>query len=63
MDVAAMSVAMSNQQVRSEAQMAVMDNVKHVAEQQGAQLVEMLNQSQGPSAPHPSLGNAVDMKV
>lgn len=58
-----MSVAMSNQQVRSDAGLAVMNNAKQVAEQQGQQLIEMLNQSQGASAPHPSLGNAIDMKA
>lgn len=57
-----MSVVMSNQQVRSDAGLAVMNNVKQVAEQQGEQLMEMLNQSQSASVPHPSLGNTIDMK-
>ncbi|SFE10417.1 Putative motility protein [Lentibacillus persicus] len=63
MDVAAMSVAMSQQQVRSEASLSVMKNVKEVAEQQGSQLVKMLNQSQGGTPPHPSIGNAIDVKA
>lgn len=61
MDIAALSMAMTNQQTRSSAGMATMNNVKDVMEQQGAQLVEMLEQS-AQTAPHPSLGKAVDLK-
>ncbi|HLS09903.1 YjfB family protein [Lentibacillus sp.] len=63
MDVAAASVVMANQQVRADASLAVMKNAKNTAEQQGQQLIEMLNQSQVPSASHPTLGKAVDIKL
>ena len=42
MDIAAMSVVMANHQVRADASLAVMNNVKDMLEQQGQQLVEML---------------------
>ncbi|MFC4558036.1 YjfB family protein [Virgibacillus kekensis] len=63
MDVAAMSVAMSSHHVQSQASLAVMSNVKNVMEQQGQQLMEMLQQPQAVSASHPSLGSSVDLKV
>ncbi len=63
MDVAAASVVMAQSQVRADASLAVMKNVKGVMEQQGQQLIEMLQQPQAASAPHPSLGGSVDMKV
>ncbi|MFA1822479.1 YjfB family protein [Virgibacillus oceani] len=61
MDIAALSVVMANQQVRSQAGMAVMDNAKKVMEQDGAQLIEMLNQS--PPVQHPSKGMQIDVKA
>lgn len=64
MDVGAMSVVLSNQQVRADASLAIMNKVKGVMEQQGQQLVEMLQQPQASSAaPHPSLGSSVDIKA
>ncbi|MFD1036824.1 YjfB family protein [Virgibacillus byunsanensis] len=63
MDVAAMSIALSNHQVKSESSLAVMSNVKGLAEQQGQQLVDMLQQSTGTPASHPSLGNRLDVKI
>jgi len=62
MDIAALSVAMANQQVRSQAGLAVMNNVKNVMEQDGSQLIEMLNQANPPAA-HPSKGIQVDIKA
>lgn len=62
MDIASLSMAMANQQVRSDASLAIMNNVKRVAEQQGGQLVEMLQQS-APTPSHPSLGNRIDVKA
>lgn len=62
MDIAAMSVVMSNHQVRADASLAVMGNAKDVLKQQGQQLVEMLQQS-GPQATHPTLGQAIDIKL
>lgn len=60
MDIAAMSMAMNNHQVRTDASLAVMDNIKNVAEQQGLQLMEMLQDS---TPPHPTLGNQIDVKL
>ena len=62
MDIAAMSVVMANHQVRADASLAVMNNVKNMLEQQGQQLVEMLNQT-APPAQHPSLGNVIDISI
>lgn len=62
MDIAALSVVMANSQVRSDAGLAVMANVKNLMQQQGAQLSEMLQQS-APQVPHPTLGNKVDIEI
>ncbi|WP_099159432.1 YjfB family protein [Virgibacillus ndiopensis] len=62
MDVAAVSVAMANTQVRADASLAIMGKVKGLMEQQGQQMMEMLQQS-GPQAPHPSLGNVIDLQA
>jgi len=65
MDIAGLSVVMANQQLRTDASLKVMGNTKDVMEQQGAQLIEMLQQStpSTPKAPHPSLGKNIDMKA
>lgn len=63
MDIAAMSVVMSQNQVRAEASLAVMSNVKDLIEQQGEQLVDMLHQSTSANIPHPTLGKAFDISV
>lgn len=55
-----MSVVMANQQVRTDASMAVMDNIMDVAEQQGLQLMDMLQDS---TPTHPTLGNRIDVKL
>lgn len=62
MDIAAMSVVMAGNNLRSDASIAVMDNAKDVMEQQGEQLLDMLQQS-GTKAPHPTLGNTVDIQT
>lgn len=61
MDIAAMSVVMANHQVRGDASLAVMNNVKDVVEQQGQQLIEMLQQTSSPR--HPALGNIIDISI
>ncbi|SFK15936.1 Putative motility protein [Halobacillus dabanensis] len=58
MDIAAISMAMSTTQLKQQSRLAMMDKVKGEAEQQGNQMVEMLEQS----APHPNLGNRIDVK-
>lgn len=62
MDIAAMSVVMANSKVRSDASLAIMANIKNLMQQQGNQMTEMLNQSVA-NAPHPTLGNSVDIKL
>lgn len=62
MDIAALSVVMSQQQVRADAGTAIMSNVKDVAEQQGEQLLDMLDTPVA-SAPHPSKGQSIDFKA
>ncbi|WP_042143802.1 YjfB family protein [Paucisalibacillus sp. EB02] len=62
MDIAALSVVMANSQVRSDASLAIMSNIKNLMHQQGNQLTEMLSKSV-PEAPHPTLGKSVDIKL
>lgn len=63
MDIAALSIAMAQQQVKVDANLAVMGNVKQLIEQQGQQLVEMLERSTQATVPHPSLGNKIDVSI
>ncbi|MFC4024998.1 YjfB family protein [Oceanobacillus longus] len=60
MDIAALSVVMSNNQVRSSASLAVMDNIKDVAQQQSLQLMEMMQET---VPAHPNLGNQIDIQL
>lgn len=62
MDIAALSVVMANTSVRQDASIAVMDNAMELMDQKGNDLLEMLQQS-GSKASHPTLGNAVDVRV
>lgn len=62
MDIAAMSIGLHTQQVQADASLKVMSKTKNMMEQQGEQLVEMLQASQ-PAASHPSLGKAIDVSV
>ncbi|GGF22060.1 hypothetical protein GCM10010954_21130 [Halobacillus andaensis] len=58
MDVAAASIAMSQANVKQQTSVAVMDQAKTNAEQQGSQMIEMLSES----APHPTKGSQIDVK-
>lgn len=60
MDIAALSMASAQSQIRSGTSLAIMDNVMNVSEQQGIQLMEMLQES---PVPHPTLGSQVDLKL
>lgn len=62
MDIAAMSVVMANQQVKADASLAVMSNVKDILEQQGQDLVDMLQSAEMP-APHPTMGHLIDIHI
>lgn len=61
MDVAALSIAMASQQVRTSAGLAIMDKTMGVTEQQNLQLLDMLKTSTVP-VPHPTLGKVVDVQ-
>ncbi|MBU5465296.1 YjfB family protein [Virgibacillus sp. MSJ-26] len=61
MDIAALSIAKAQTQVKADASMKVMSNVKDLLNQQGDQLLEMLETSS--PAPHPSLGNKIDLNA
>jgi len=60
MDIAALSVVMSQQQVKTDASIAIMKQAKDVMQNEGEQLIEMIEES---AVPHPNLGHQVDVKV
>lgn len=62
MDIAALSVAKSNYNLRLEASFAMTNQVKQLSEQIGDQFIEMLEKSAVP-VPHPTLGNNIDIKA
>jgi len=62
MDIAKMSIVLNNHQLRQNASLAMMNHTKQLLQQQGDQLVEMLEQSTT-SAPHPTHGNVIDVSV
>lgn len=62
MDIAKLSIAKSNYNLRLETSLAMTKQVKELSEQIGDQFIDMLEKSTSP-APHPTLGNSVDMKV
>jgi len=59
MDVAKISMAMSQAQLKQQASLAVLKKAMNTAEMAGEGLVNMLNQS----VPHPHLGGKVDIKT
>ncbi len=60
MDVAGLSIIMAENQVKRDASLAMMRNVKDMMNEQGQQLVDMLSQTT-PVAPHPTLGQHIDI--
>ncbi|WP_315792963.1 YjfB family protein [Paenibacillus sp. BIC5C1] len=60
MDIAALSMAMSQVSVAQSASLQVMSMSKDMAEQQGQQLTEMLKSV---PAAHPNLGGSLDISV
>ncbi|PQP81873.1 putative motility protein [Paenibacillus sp. PCH8] len=60
MDIAALSMAMSQASVKQSASLQVMSVTKDMAQQQGQQLAEMLKSA---FAPHPNLGGSLDISV
>lgn len=61
LDTAAMSIVLNNSQLRLDASLAMMNQTKEIAQQQGEQFVEMLEKSV--AAPHPTHGNIIDVSV
>ena len=60
MDIAGLSVVKANHDLRLEASLAVLNQTKQLSEQLGDQFIEMLQQS---TAPHPTLGKSIDLKI
>ncbi|HZW67705.1 MAG TPA: YjfB family protein [Pseudogracilibacillus sp.] len=59
MDIAKVSMAMSQAQLKQAASLSVMKKAMDTTEMSGDALVEMLNKS----VPHPYLGKSVDVKA
>jgi len=62
MDVAAMSIVMNQASLKQDASIAVMKNVMSLAEDNNNALMEMMQTPVGAKAPHPYLGNHIDIK-
>ena len=60
MDIAALSMAMSQITAAQSASLQVMSMTKDMAQQQGQQMTEMLKSV---SVPHPNLGRSLDISV
>ncbi|MFC4404941.1 YjfB family protein [Gracilibacillus xinjiangensis] len=58
MDIAAMSVIMSQAQVKQQASISLLDKAMNTSEQQSNQMIKMLEQ-----AIQPHLGSTVDVKA
>ncbi|WP_083249230.1 YjfB family protein [Bacillus solimangrovi] len=57
MDIAAISMALSQMNVQSQVDISMMKKTMNTAEQQGNALMEMLQ------APHPTAGRNIDIKL
>jgi len=63
MDIAALSVVMNQSQLKQQASLAIVKKAMTTAEVNGSQLIEMLEQSTAPNAPHPNLGGKIDIRA
>ena len=61
MDIAALSIALNQAQIKQQAGLSVMKTVMATAETNAAGLMQMLKSSGG-LAPHPYLGSRIDLK-
>jgi len=61
MDIAALSIALNQSQIKQQVGLSVMKTVMSTAETNAAGLIQMLNESGG-QAPHPYLGAHIDLK-
>ena len=57
MDIAGLSIAMSQANVKQQVSFGLMNKVMDQSEQQGSDLLKMLDQSM-----HPNLGQSIDIK-
>lgn len=60
MDIAALSMAMSQASVAQAASIQVMSMTKDMAQEEGQQMAEMLKSV---PAPHPNLGGSLDISI
>lgn len=59
MDIASLSMAMSQQRVQVDASLALMNQTKQLSEDMGDRLIDMLEKS---VPAHPTLGKSIDLK-
>ena len=60
MDIAALSIAMSQSQLMQNVSLAVADQVMEAQQQQVQQVTELMESAH---APHPSLGQMIDISI
>ena len=63
MDIAALSMAMSQEKVMNEVGTAMLKNALDVQEDVGAEVFEMIDSAAMERSINPSIGNAVDISV
>ena len=63
MDIAALSMAMSQEKVMNEVGTAMLKNALDVQEDVGAEVVEMIDSAAMERSINPSIGHAVDISV
>ena len=61
MDIASLSLNMSQAALKNNASIALAKKVMNVSQQQGSDLLQMLNQPVI-ATPHPTLGHHIDLK-
>ncbi|MGM9945700.1 MAG: YjfB family protein [Lysinibacillus sp.] len=60
MDIAALSIAMSQSQLMQNVSLAVADKIMETQQQQVQQMIEL---TESAPAPHPSLGQMIDISI
>lgn len=62
LDIAALSTVMKQAQVKQQASLSVMKSAMNTAENNAANLIDMLNKSTVQNVSHPHLGQNIDIK-
>ncbi|MFB6465559.1 YjfB family protein [Cytobacillus sp. Hz8] len=57
MDIAALSIGMSQASLGQDVSLALMKNIMNTAQQNSDQMIKMIE------APHPTLGHSIDLKA